>query len=24
VIFVAPADWSAFVSGIKDGQFDLP
>ena len=24
VIFVAPADWSAFVAGIKDGQFDLP
>lgn len=24
VIFVAPADWSAFVSSIKDGQFDLP
>jgi hypothetical protein len=24
VILVAPADWSAFVAGIKDGQFDLP
>lgn len=24
VIFVAPAGWSAFVAGIKDGQFDLP
>src|ERR1700684_1452017 len=22
-IFVAPAGWSAFVAGIKDGQFDL-
>jgi hypothetical protein len=24
VILVAPADWSAFLTGIKDGQFDLP
>lgn len=24
IIVVAPADWSAFVAGIKDGQFDLP
>jgi hypothetical protein len=23
VIFVTPGGWSAFIAGIKDGQFDL-